>query len=344
MPRSASGELLVLVPGPARVDRSRTAARVLAGGAPSRSLVAALVGALLYLLVFRPLREAPELARAVASLGVLVVIQGTMAIRLGTATVSVRPIFPDRPVGARVDRGPRPTASTSRLTIVGLTLVLAAAFKYTRFGLATRAVAETQVGAYVSGVSPDRVALAELDDQRGGGRRGRDPHRPDQPADAGDLHAVRRARAGGRGGRSVPVPRARRRRRDRPSACSSPRPCRWCSSTPGCREPVSAELVPLLVIMVALLFFTRRVCRVGASWCATRSGGHRGPGRSCCPPWSVPPSASWRSWSTGGSWRSRRDRDLHRRHHRAVAGRGHRATPDRSRWRSWPWPVPRPSR
>ena len=38
-------------------------------------------------------------------------------------------------------------------------LVLAAAFRYTRFGLLTRATAETQTGAYVSGVSPDRVAL-----------------------------------------------------------------------------------------------------------------------------------------------------------------------------------------
>ena len=151
------GELLVLVPGlPQSIDVGSPL-----GFWPAAAIslvVAALVGALLYLLVFRPLREAPELARAAASLGVLVVIQGTMAIRLGTATVSVRPIFPTGrwELGSIVVLADRAYLA---LTIVGLTVALAAAFKYTRFGLATRAVAETQVGAYVSGVSPDRVAL-----------------------------------------------------------------------------------------------------------------------------------------------------------------------------------------
>ncbi len=151
------GELLVLLPGlPQSVDLGQPL-----GFWPAAAIslvVAALVGALLYLLVFRPLREAPELARAAASLGVLVVIQGTMAIRLGTAAVTVRPIFPTGrwELGSIVILADRAYLA---LTIVVLTLALAAAFKYTKFGLATRAVAETQVGAYVSGVSPDRIAL-----------------------------------------------------------------------------------------------------------------------------------------------------------------------------------------
>ena len=45
------------------------------------------------------------------------------------------------------------------VTVVVLALVLAAGFRFTRFGLLTRATAESQTGAYVSGVSPDRVAL-----------------------------------------------------------------------------------------------------------------------------------------------------------------------------------------
>nr|MDT0666046.1 hypothetical protein [Micromonospora sp. DSM 115978] len=57
-------------------------------------LVGALLGALLYLLVFRRLREAPPLARAVASLGVLVIIQSVIVIRMGSSPVSVRAIFP----------------------------------------------------------------------------------------------------------------------------------------------------------------------------------------------------------------------------------------------------------
>jgi ABC-type branched-subunit amino acid transport system ATPase component/ABC-type branched-subunit amino acid transport system permease subunit len=152
------GLLLVPIPGlPKTLDLGQEL-----GFAPALALsmvVAALLGALLYLLVFRPLRDAPPLARAVASLGVLVVIQGVLAIRQGTNTVSVAAIFP----AERWELGSVAVLSDRfylALTVVGLTLLLAAGFRYTRFGLLTRATADTQTGAYVSGVSPDRVALA----------------------------------------------------------------------------------------------------------------------------------------------------------------------------------------
>lgn len=152
------GALLVPFPGlPKTVDLGQEL-----GFVPALAVsmvVAAALGALLYLLVFRPLRDAPQLARAVASLGVLVVIQGDLAIRQGTNTVSVRPIFP----AERWEWGSVIVLSDRfflALTVVGLAVVLAIAFRYTRFGLLTRATAETQTGAYVSGVSPDRVALA----------------------------------------------------------------------------------------------------------------------------------------------------------------------------------------
>ncbi len=121
-------------------------------------VIAAALGALLYLLVFRPLRDAPQLAQAVASLGVLVVIQGVLAIRQGTNTVSVAAIFP----AERWEWGSVMVLSDRfylALSIVGVTLALAAAFRFTRFGLLTRATADSQTGAYVSGVSPARVAL-----------------------------------------------------------------------------------------------------------------------------------------------------------------------------------------
>ena len=44
-------------------------------------------------------------------------------------------------------------------TIIALGIVLTVVFRFTRFGLATRASAETEVGALVSGLSPDRIAL-----------------------------------------------------------------------------------------------------------------------------------------------------------------------------------------
>ncbi|HKY67616.1 MAG TPA: ABC transporter permease, partial [Acidimicrobiales bacterium] len=151
------GELLVPIPGlPKTIDLGQEL-----GFWPALALsmvVAALLGALLYVLVFRPLRDAPQLAKAVASLGVLVVLQGVLAIRQGTNTVNVRPIFPVErwEFGSIIILSDRFYLA---LTVVILACVLAAGYRYTRFGLLTRATAETQTGAYVSGVSPDRIAL-----------------------------------------------------------------------------------------------------------------------------------------------------------------------------------------
>ncbi|KPM54243.1 ABC transporter [Frankia sp. CcI49] len=151
------GQLLVLLPGlPESVDIGGS--WPLAPAAALSLLLGALLGAILYLAVFRPLREAPPLARAVASLGVLVVIQSTMAIRLGTSPVSVSAIFP----AERWEFGDAKLLSDRFYLVVAvvvLTLVLTAVYRFTRFGLLTRAVAESQTGAYVSGVSPDRIAL-----------------------------------------------------------------------------------------------------------------------------------------------------------------------------------------
>jgi ABC-type branched-subunit amino acid transport system ATPase component/branched-subunit amino acid ABC-type transport system permease component len=152
-----NGELLLLIPGlPSSIDMGGPM-----GFLPAAALALAMnavLGALLYLVVFRPLRDAPPLARAVASLGVLVVIQEMMAIRKGTSAVSVAGIFP----AERWEVGSVTVLSDRlylALSIVVLTIVLAGVYRVTRFGLYTRATAESQTGAFVSGVSPDRVAL-----------------------------------------------------------------------------------------------------------------------------------------------------------------------------------------
>jgi ABC-type branched-subunit amino acid transport system ATPase component/branched-subunit amino acid ABC-type transport system permease component len=152
-----SGQLLVLIPGlPTTVDLGGNL-----GFGPAvliSLLINTLLGALLYFVVFRPLRNAPQLARAVASLGVLVVIQELMALRVGTSPVSVSAIFPAHQWkwGSLIVMSDRFYLA---LSVVALTLLLTAYFRYTRFGLATRAAADSEAGAYVSGVSPDRVAL-----------------------------------------------------------------------------------------------------------------------------------------------------------------------------------------
>jgi branched-subunit amino acid ABC-type transport system permease component len=78
------GELLVLVPGLPKTVRLGTDQL---GFWPAMLLtlaISAVLGLLLYVVVFRPLRTAPAVARAVASIGVMVVLTGVMSERLGT--------------------------------------------------------------------------------------------------------------------------------------------------------------------------------------------------------------------------------------------------------------------
>src|SRR5215472_5332591 len=121
-------------------------------------VVAGVLGALLYLLIFRPLRAAPAAAKAVASVGVMVVLQALLATRIGSSAVSVTPIFPSHVyeiLGSRVPGDRLWFAAVIVMTSIALVLW----FKFTRFGLATRAAAESEKGAFVTGLSPQRIAL-----------------------------------------------------------------------------------------------------------------------------------------------------------------------------------------
>jgi ABC-type branched-subunit amino acid transport system ATPase component/branched-subunit amino acid ABC-type transport system permease component len=121
-------------------------------------VIAGVLGALLYVLVFRPLRAAPAAAKAVASVGVMVVMQALLATRIGSAVVSVTPIFPYHVYEILGSRVPG-----DRLWFTAVIIVIAIAltlwFRFTRFGLATRAAAESEKGAFVTGLSPQRIAL-----------------------------------------------------------------------------------------------------------------------------------------------------------------------------------------
>jgi sulfate-transporting ATPase len=120
--------------------------------------ISAVMGALAYLLIFRPLRNHRSVAKAVASIGLMGLLTAIVTYQAGTSVLLVNPIFPQNHVSfLGVD------ISVDRLllaaTIIGLGIVLTVLFRFTRFGLATRASAETEVGALVSGLSPDRIAL-----------------------------------------------------------------------------------------------------------------------------------------------------------------------------------------
>lgn len=122
-------------------------------------LCSSLLGILLYLIVFRQMRTAPVLAKAVASIGLMLVIQALIALRVGPNSPTVGPIFKRDTV--TIGEFPIPT---DRLwlaaVIVGLAVLAALVLRYTRFGIATEAAAESEKGALVTGLSPDRIALA----------------------------------------------------------------------------------------------------------------------------------------------------------------------------------------
>jgi branched-subunit amino acid ABC-type transport system permease component len=121
-------------------------------------IISVVLGLLCYLIVFRPLRHARALAKAVASVGVLLVLEGIVALRLGTNPVGVQALFP-----AKTFHVGDLSIPTDRLWAAGLAVVLLLVclfvYNFTRFGLVTRAVVETEKGSVIVGISPERIAL-----------------------------------------------------------------------------------------------------------------------------------------------------------------------------------------
>ncbi len=122
-------------------------------------LVCALLGALTHLLIMRQLRRASPLARIVATLGVLIVLQAGAILRYGSKITFVKselPVTVLEPFGI--------TISVDRFILIGiaaaLTVGLWLLYRYTQFGIATTAVAENQRAASAVGLSPDWIATA----------------------------------------------------------------------------------------------------------------------------------------------------------------------------------------
>jgi branched-chain amino acid transport system permease protein len=122
-------------------------------------LFVAVFGVLMELVAFRPLRAASPLAKLVSSLGVLLIAQAVVLLAFGTTPQPEPNILPQNVVhllGAVIP--------VDRFILTGIVVVmaaaLAAAYRWSRFGLATRAAAEKQPAAMLSGLSPDRLSLA----------------------------------------------------------------------------------------------------------------------------------------------------------------------------------------
>jgi branched-chain amino acid transport system permease protein len=117
------------------------------------------VGAAIEFVVFRPLRTAAPLAKLVSSLGVLLVAEAAMLLAFGTTQQPEPEVLPQSTVallGAVIPM--------DRFILAGLVIVAAAGlgalYRWTRFGLATRAASENEVAAMLGGLSPNAVSMA----------------------------------------------------------------------------------------------------------------------------------------------------------------------------------------
>src|ERR1700712_3674322 len=88
------GELLLPIPG-LKQSVSLGAPLTMASAMAISLVIAGVLGLVLYWLVFRPLRASSPVAKAVASIGVMLLVTSLLAQRVGTNPVSVDAILPE---------------------------------------------------------------------------------------------------------------------------------------------------------------------------------------------------------------------------------------------------------
>ena len=119
----------------------------------------AALGLLVHAAVFRWLRHAPALAKVVASIGLMLALQALAVLQFGTAAHPTPPVFAPGTVevlGATVGQDRLAVAGIAVLLAVGLTLL----YRFTRFGVVTRAAAQNERAAALLGLWPIRSEAA----------------------------------------------------------------------------------------------------------------------------------------------------------------------------------------
>src|SRR5690242_1796931 len=118
---------------------------------------AAVLGLVLYVLIYRPIRNASPLTRVCASVGVMLALEAIAVLNYSTQPVTTNPIFPSSALSLSGITFPE-----DRLYFTGVVVViavgLALTYRFSRFGLATRAGAENDRGAALTGISANQVA------------------------------------------------------------------------------------------------------------------------------------------------------------------------------------------
>jgi ABC-type branched-subunit amino acid transport system ATPase component/branched-subunit amino acid ABC-type transport system permease component len=115
------------------------------------------LGLLVHYLIMRPMRTFSPIAKVVATLGVLQVLQAVAVLRYGQDLTSVTSMFPTTTV--KIDGA---VIGKDRIVLffigLAITLILWLVYRYTRFGQVTTAVSENERAAASMGHSPDRIA------------------------------------------------------------------------------------------------------------------------------------------------------------------------------------------
>jgi branched-chain amino acid transport system permease protein len=116
-------------------------------------------GALVEFAVFRPLRNSSPLSKMVSSLGVLLIAQSAMLLAFGITPQPEPTVLPTTGFvlfGSNIGWD----VIILAVGVLVITAALWAAYKWTRFGLATRAASENEAAAMLSGLNPVRIGLA----------------------------------------------------------------------------------------------------------------------------------------------------------------------------------------
>jgi ABC-type branched-subunit amino acid transport system permease subunit len=118
---------------------------------------AGVLGLLLYVVVYRPLQSASPLTRVCASVGVMLGLEAVAVLNYSTEPVATNPIFPSSPLSLSGITFPEDRLFLAGV-VIAISVGLALVYRFSRFGLATRAGAENDRGAALIGISATRIA------------------------------------------------------------------------------------------------------------------------------------------------------------------------------------------
>lgn len=126
--------------------------------------MAALIGLLAHFVVFRPLRNASPLSKVIASVGVMIYLIALASLHFGSTLQSDLGWGPFKPTQAPIDNflGLGSNFPQASLWLLGAAIVITSTawglIRFTRFGLAARAVDENEQAMALLGYSADRIA------------------------------------------------------------------------------------------------------------------------------------------------------------------------------------------